>query len=87
MEPTSCTEKQGWSLVSQLASHLLMGTLLGLIFTLSLVATNLAGVFDLIKGTSQPMQSLLVLAVSFASTFGVGATITGFLFEEIERHS
>jgi hypothetical protein len=79
-------QKPKTSLVTKLAEHLLMGTLLGAIFALFLVATNLAGVSDLIKSTSQPLQNLLVLAVTLASTFGVGATITGFLLEEIERH-
>jgi hypothetical protein len=78
--------KQSSPLVGKLAGHLAIGTCLGVIFALSLVVTNIASISEMVRSTSQPVQSLLVLVIGFGSFFGVGATITGFLLEEIDRH-
>jgi hypothetical protein len=72
-------------LIGKLAGHLAMGVCLGVMLALALVAANIGNVSDMLARAAAPNQALIVLIGSFASTFGVGATVTGLIFEEVDR--
>jgi hypothetical protein len=68
-----------------MAGHLAIGVGLGTLLALLLIANNSAHVLDIIERASEPSALLTVLICGFASTFGIGATITGFIFTQLER--
>jgi hypothetical protein len=68
-----------------LAGHFTIGVTLGIVLTLLLVAGNSAHVLDVIEHAPNPDALLTMLFGGFASTFGIGATITGFFFSQLER--
>jgi hypothetical protein len=69
-----------------LAIHLVIGVVSGLVFALALVATNVAGLSDLIARTGQPAIALFALCFVNALTFGSLAMGAGIMGLPRERH-
>jgi hypothetical protein len=61
----------------KLMTHAMMGAALGLAFSLVLVLTNPAVANLLSRGGS---QAAVAFALTFATTFAIGATLTGVVF-------
>ncbi len=53
-----------------LAVNAATGSALGTVFAIVLIATNTAGLGDLIAGTSNPVAPVLLMIVGFATLFG-----------------
>lgn len=53
-----------------LAVNAATGSALGVVFSLGLIATNAAGLADLISATSNPVVPVLLMLVGFATLFG-----------------
>jgi hypothetical protein len=66
--------------ISELAVHAAIGVCLGTTMAVSLLATNTANIFNMIMNDAQPVQTAGVFVGGFASLFGVGAALSGFLF-------
>lgn len=69
-----------------LAIHLVIGVVAGVGFALALVATNVAGLGDLIARTRQPAVALFALCFVNALTFGSLAMGAGIMGLPRERH-
>jgi hypothetical protein len=72
------------SIVLEMACHSAMGIALGLgfSFALTLVDRSLPA---LIAHSSEPTTTAIVLVSFFTLAFGVGATLTGFVFTMMEK--
>jgi hypothetical protein len=70
--------------VLEMACHSLMGIALGLgfSFALAFIDTSLA---VLIAHSSEPRSTTITLVSFFTLAFGVGATLTGFVFTMMEE--
>ena len=73
------------SLVVRLVAHLGMGITLGIIFGLCLVHFNIANISAIIQNTFDPGATLAEFIGSIVLDFGIGATLTGFIFMEMDR--
>jgi hypothetical protein len=67
----------------RLAGHSLMGIALGLGLGCALAATNAGRVYSLVTGPNGPGAYSLIFG--FAAIIGVGAALTGFIFDEVEK--
>ncbi|HET7124144.1 MAG TPA: hypothetical protein VFI51_08510 [Bradyrhizobium sp.] len=72
------------SVLLGLASHAAMGIAMGLAFTFALTLIETFGVMALINHSADPKTTMLVFVGSFTLAFGVGATLTGFVFMMME---
>jgi hypothetical protein len=67
-----------------LAGHTAMGIALGLTFAFVLTLIDTFGVMALINHSADPKTTMIVFVGSFTLAFGVGATLTGFVFMMME---
>jgi hypothetical protein len=74
------------SILLELAGHAAMGVALGLGYSIALIFFDAFGVRALIAHSDEPRTIMMVFAGMFALTFGVGATLTGFVFIMMEEH-
>jgi len=72
------------SLLLRLAGHAAMGVAMGLGFALALSLIDRFGVMALVASSADPSTGMVVFVGTFALTFGVGATLTGFIFTMME---
>jgi hypothetical protein len=61
-----------------------MGVALGLAFTLLLTVIGKFGVMELVARSSAPRDTILLIVGANVLTFGVGATLTGWVFTMME---
>jgi hypothetical protein len=73
------------NIICRLLSHFFMGVALGLAFLIVVITANLANISDMLSSPINSMQSALPLMLYVATTFGMGATITGAVFEAVQR--
>jgi hypothetical protein len=66
------------SIMLEMAGHAAMGVS----FALALMDSNLA---DLIAHSSDPKTATIIIMSFFTLSFGVGATLTGFVFTMMEE--
>ncbi len=69
----------------ELAVHLAMGVGLGTMLALLLITMNAADIFGMIRNTSDPVTTLGLFIGGLASSFGIGATLTGLIFTQMEK--
>ena len=65
------------SLLLELASHGAMGVAVGLAFAFLVTHMTALGIATLINYSPNPAATLLMFAGTSATTFGIGATLTG----------
>ena len=65
-------------------NHLAMGTTLGVLLAIGLLIGNTSKIYALIVGAYGSVSGPLGLIVGCAMVIGVGAAITGFIFDEVE---
>lgn len=63
-----------------------MGASLGAILALTLVVSNAGSLFDTIINSAAPATTLAVFFCSIVAMLGIGSTLTGLIFEAVERH-
>lgn len=73
------------SLYANLASHLAMGACLGAMFALTLIVSNTANIFDMMTRAPSPQGTVAIFVGATSLFFAVGATITGFIFIQVEK--
>jgi hypothetical protein len=61
-----------------------MGLAMGLAFALALNLIDAFGVTALVANSADPSTAMVILVGTFALTFSVGATLTGFIFAMME---
>ena len=71
---------------SSLAREAALGVALGLGFCLLIILIDPSHVTSLIAHNPEPRTTAIILAGFFTLTFGIGATLTGFVFATIKRH-
>jgi hypothetical protein len=69
----------------EMACHALMGIALGLGFSFALACIDTSSLAVLIAHSSEPKTTTIMLASFFTLAFGVGATLTGFVFTMMEE--
>jgi len=62
-----------------------MGIGLGTILALSLLTLDTSNTSIMIRNAPNATELLVVFIGTFASTFGIGATLTGLIFMEMDR--
>jgi hypothetical protein len=72
------------SVLFGLASHTAMGIAMGLAFAFVLTLIDRFGDMALIDHSADPKTTMIVFVGSFTLAFGVGATLTGFVFMMME---
>jgi hypothetical protein len=73
------------AILLELACHSLMGIALGLGFALALTLIDAFGVATLIAHSFEPRMTFAIFVGTFTLAFGVGATLTGFVFTMMEE--
>jgi len=73
------------SIVLQMACHTAMGIALGLAFSFALALIDRSALAVLIAHSSEPTTTTIILVSFFTLAFGVGATLTGFVFTMIDK--
>ena len=68
----------------EMACHSLMGIALGLAFSFALACIDQSELAVLIAHSSEPKATAIILISFFTLAFGVGATLTGFVFTMME---
>jgi hypothetical protein len=71
--------------VLEMACHSLMGIALGLGFSFALACIDTSSFAVLIAHSSEPRATTITLVGFFSLAFGVGATLTGFVFTMMEE--
>ena len=74
------------SLTRELAREAALGVALGLGFCLLIILIDPSHVTSLIAHNPEPRTTAIILAGFFTLTFGIGATLTGFVFAAIKTH-
>jgi hypothetical protein len=74
------------SFMLEMAGHTAMGIALGLGFSFALVLIDASRLAVLIAHSSDPKTTSVILVGFFTLAFGVGATLTGFVFTMMEEH-
>jgi len=69
----------------ELACHALMGIALGLVFSLIMIMNDAFGITTLISHGADTQATTMIFVGTFTLAFGVGATLTGFLFTMLEE--
>ena len=72
------------TLLLKLASHAAMGVAVGLAFALIVIHITPLGIATLISYTLNPEATFLMFVGTCATTFGIGATLTGLVITLIE---
>jgi hypothetical protein len=67
-------------ILMELACHCIMGVALGLGFALALTFIDAFGIATLIAHSLEPRTARAIFVGTFTLAFGVGATLTGFVF-------
>jgi hypothetical protein len=73
------------SILLELAGHAAMGVALGLGYSIALIFIDAFGVKALITHGDDPRTTMMVFTGMFTLAFGVGATLTGFVFTMMEE--
>jgi len=73
------------SFMLEMAGHTAMGIALGLGFSFALALMDTSTLAALIAHSSDPKTTTIVLVGFFTLAFGVGATLTGFVFTMMEE--
>jgi hypothetical protein len=71
--------------VLEMACHTLMGIALGLGFSFALACIDTSKLAILIAHSSEPKATMITLVSFFTLAFGVGATLTGFVFTMMDE--
>jgi hypothetical protein len=74
------------SLARELAREAALGVALGLGFCLLIIVIDPSHVTSLIAHNAEPRTTAIILASFFTLTFGIGATLTGFVLATIKKH-
>jgi hypothetical protein len=72
-------------LFSHLLTHLLMGACLGLVCAIVVLLADLAHLRDFFDHKPDPHLAELTFALNLALAFGFGATLTGYVFMQMEK--
>jgi hypothetical protein len=75
----------GASIMLEMACHTAMGIALGLAFSFALALIDNSTLAVLIAHSSEPTTTTIILVSFFTLAFGVGATLTGFVFTMIDK--
>ena len=78
------TMKSG-SALSRLLTHCGMGLALGAGLALFLLATDTGRIYSMITRKDGSLSDAFHLVLGFGLIIGVGASITGYIFDELER--
>jgi len=70
---------------SQLIPHLAMGASLGAALAVALLFTGASRVGMMLMNAPEAVPAMLLFIACFASMIAAGATITGLIFEQVER--
>jgi hypothetical protein len=70
---------------NRIMNHAALGMLLGVLLAVVLLFANPGRFHALVVGAHGPVGGPLGLIVGCAVLIGVGAAITGFIFDEVER--
>jgi hypothetical protein len=73
------------SILLELVGHAAMGVALGLGYSIALILIDAFGVKALIAHSEEPRTTMMILVGMFTLAFGVGATLTGFVFTMMEE--
>jgi hypothetical protein len=74
-----------WRLVARLAGHFGMGAALGMLLGLCLVRFDIARIREMIESNFDPSATLTAFIGSLILHFGIGATLTGYIFQEMSK--
>ena len=72
-------------LFTNLLTHLLMGACLGLLCAIVVLLTDLAHLRDFFASKADPSLAELMFALNLALAFDSGATLTGYVFMQMEK--
>ena len=75
------------SILLELVGHAAMGVALGLGCSMALTLIDAFGVKALIAHNEQPRTTMMIFVGIFTLAFGVGATLTGFVFTMMEERA
>jgi hypothetical protein len=73
------------AMILEMACHTLMGIALGLGFSFAVACVDTSSLAVLIAHSSEPKVTTIILVSFFTLAFGVGATLTGFVFTMMEK--
>jgi len=76
---------RGAAMILAMACHTAMGIALGLGFSFALICIDTSALTVLIAHNSEPKATAIIVVSFFTLTFGVGATLTGFVFTMMEE--
>ena len=76
---------RGAAMMLEMACHTAMGIALGLGFSFALACIDRSALAVLIAHGSEPKATAIILVGFFTLAFGVGATLTGFVFTMMEE--
>jgi hypothetical protein len=62
-----------------------MGLGLGSALALVLLVTDTGRIYSMVAGTDGSLSGAFSLVIGFALIIGVGASITGYIFDEVEK--
>jgi hypothetical protein len=85
MRPAKASTQHS-SLTRALTQEAALGIALGLGFCLLVGLIDLSHVTSLIAHNAEPRTTAIILVSFFTPTFGVGATLTGFVLAATRRH-
>jgi hypothetical protein len=74
------------SLLLELAGHAAMGVAVGLAFAFIVTHVTASDIATLINHSPTPAANLLTFVSTCATTFGIGATLTGLVITLTEDH-
>lgn len=86
MRPKKRSALIGVSLLVELASHAAMGVAVGLGFAFVIIHVTALDIATLINQSPAPAANLLSFVGTCATTFGIGATLTGLVITLTEDH-
>jgi hypothetical protein len=72
-------------LLTRLVTHLLMGGCLGLVCAIVVLYADLGHLHDFFARKPDPYVAELTFALNLALAFAFGATLTGYVFMQMER--
>jgi hypothetical protein len=70
---------------SQLVPHLAMGASLGAALAVALLFTGASRIGTMLMNAPEPVPAMLLFIAGFAAMIATGATITGMIFEQVDR--
>ena len=72
-------------LLTDLVTHLLMGACLGLVCAIVLLLADLGHLRDFFAAKPDPRVAELAFALNLSLAFAFGATLTGYIFMQMEK--